>query len=437
MRIFHNLKKINDIDILLQTPAIENALKMWGHNGIFEKSSIDLSIFQTPFGSISLLYGPRQIGKTSALRQFLTITTDCQTLIYLDCSIILEHRDLYDCLSKTIEGNTSIVLDEVQGVNKWYLALRSLADEGLLKKCRVWCTGSEARYLLESGERLPGRKGMGKVVFARPWTFREYLELFYPEKIKSYSKVNYQHVNQKWLDSQEIDLSKEWKNYQFSGGFPQVVGSMLTQNEIPDQVWRVYEDWILGNWSHLRTSERSLRKISQRFIKTINSRVSYEALKKETDIQSANTVRALVEIQEDHFSVRVLSKYDLAKKAFLPAKLKKLYPIDPFIALVYFAIGNSITRLYEDSVFLNSLDECTFYSQTLKYQQQNSVGYLYNEKSKTEIDFYFNNCGFELKSQGRPSLKQKELLRMCPHSFVVKKEHLPLISYLIGESRNI
>lgn len=59
------------------------------------------------------------------------------------------------------------------------------------------------------------------------------------------------------------------------------------------------------------------------------------------------------------------------------------------------------------------------------------MSYLYNNQTQAEVDFYFKECGFELKSNGNPSPKQRTILKQCPQSFVVKKDRLPLVAYLI------
>lgn len=394
-----------------------------------------MRVFDTPFGSISLLYGPRQIGKTASLKLFLSRLQDSATLIFTDCSAILDKADLYHHLDQLISGKTTIVLDEVQAVHDWHLALRSLYSAGRLKQCRVWCTGSGARYLLESGERLPGRRGAGKIVFARPWSFREYMDFFHPEKVTEYQSARIHHFKQEWLADQKIDWQPYWQRYCLSGGIPQAVGEFRRSKEIGDAIWQVYVDWIMGTWSRLRTPERSLAALARRLCETLNSRVSFETLKKGTDIQSANTIKTLLEMQEDHFSIRVLPRFDLQKGKFLPSKLKKIYPLDPFIARIWAAIGWRIRRLYQTSIPDLPLDECVFLTQTYRWEDSLEVSYLYNNTSKTEIDFFFDDCGFELKSNGHPTAKQQELLRQCPHSFVVHKEKLPLVAYLIGEGR--
>lgn len=435
MRIIINQKLYNNINILLDDPSVKEAVDIWGFEDLHKKSSIDLRMFNTPFGSISLLYGPRQIGKTASLKLFLHQLKDSDTIIHTDCSVILNKQDLSQHLSDLISGRTTIVLDEVQSVEEWYLALRSLYSEGKLRECRIWCTGSEARHLLESGERLPGRKGDGITVFARPWSFKEYMNFFYPELIAPYKEINFKHVNQSWLEDQKVDWEKPWKEYCLSGGFPRIVGEYRKNSQLPDSIWNIYVDWILGSWSKQRTPQRSLTAVAKRLCETLNSRVSFETIKKGTDIQSANTIRTLLEIQEDHFSIRVIPRFDLQKKAFTPAKQKKIYPIDPFIARIWASIGWNIRRLFEESSPSLKLDECAFLTQTHRWLNSPEAAYLYRDSSKSEVDFYFDECAFELKSNGNPTKKQFEILHEAPHYFIAQKKSLPLLAYLVGEGR--
>lgn len=435
MRIFFNQRLLNDFSELIADPAIIEAQNLWSREDIILKSAIDLRILKTPFGSISLLYGPRQIGKTATLKLFLSRLDDSETIIYTDCSAITGKADLARHLSQLVSGKTTIVLDEVQVVPDWNLALRSLYSEGKLKNCRIWCTGSEARYLLESGERLPGRKGAGKNVFARPWSYREFMDFFYPEMVREYKTVDFRHVNQLWLDEQKINWRKPWQEYCVTGGFPKVIAEFRKNGAVSDAAWGVYVDWILGTWSRLRTPQRSLSAVARRLCETLNSRVGFEAIKKGTDIQSANTIRALIEMQEDHFSLVSVSRYDIQKKGFLPSKMRKIYPIDPFIARVWSAIGGNIRRLYDETVAKLPVDESAFLTQTHRLTEPLEVGYLYGDSSKSEIDFCFDHCAFELKSNGNPTAKQREMLKNTPHAFFVKREKLPLMAYLIGEGR--
>lgn len=435
MRIYNNQYNINDLNGLLDDPAILHASKLWSKEELYKTSTIELSIFNTPFGSISLLYGLRQIGKTASLKLFLSRVTDSETIIFTDCSMIKDRVDLYKYLSALIKGPTTIVLDEVQVVPEWHLALRALYSENKLTQCRIWCTGSEARYLIESGERLPGRKGAGIVVFARPWSFREVMDFLHPEETTTLKKLNFKHVTQEWLLDQELDWQKYWSDYCLTGGLPQVVAEYAKTGFMTDAVWVVYADWILGSWSNLRTHERSLRALCQRICATMNSRVSFEALKKGTDILSPLTIRSLVEMQEDHFALHTVPRYNIAEQKFLPVKLKKIYPSDPFIARVFAALGEDVRRLFSENTPTLPLDECAFSSQFYRWANGPELGYAYSDRTKAEVDFYFEGCGFELKTNGVPTGPQKALLQQCSQAFALNKQTLPIMAYLVGEGR--
>ncbi|MBF0106627.1 MAG: ATP-binding protein [Deltaproteobacteria bacterium] len=435
MQIFNNQELQNNINELTNNPTLNSARLYWGKEDLIIRSAIDLRIFNTPFGSISLLYGPRQIGKTASLRLFLSRLTDSETIIFTDCSAILNKTDLAQHLSELIKGRTTIVLDEVQGVDGWHLALRSLHAAGKLQNCRVWCTGSEARHLLESGERLPGRKGLGVTVMARPWSFREYMDFLHPEQSAPVSKLKYSHVTQTWLDAQTTFWQDYWQSYLLTGGIPLSVGEQHKTGKIADATWNIYVDWIMGTWSRQRTAEHSLIALARQLCETLNSRVSFETLKKGTDILSPNTVKTLIEMQEDHFALKLLPRYDPQRERFLPIKLKKIYPIDPFIARVWASIGWNIRRLISKNVPFLHLDECAFLVQAYRWQNTPNVSYLYSDTQRAEVDFYFDETAFELKSGGVPTKGQRALLKHCPKSFFLNKQTLPIMAYLVGEGR--
>lgn len=436
MRIIINDKEINNINKLDSFPAVDSTRKWWGDEDYKEKSAIEISKFLTPFGSISLLFGPRQIGKTASLELFLSQLKDSQTLVYTDCSTILERADLHRHLDRVIQGKTTIVLDEVQEVPGWHLALRALHGKGKLRDCRIWCTGSEARHLLESGERLPGRKGQGRVLYARPWSFREFMHFFYPGLCQTYQAINFRHINQAWLEEQRIDWQTPWQEYCLCGGVPRAVAELKNAGGISDETWRAYADWILGTWSTLRTPARSQSALAKRLCETLNSRVSFEALTKGTDILSPNTVKKLIEIQEDHLSLKTLVRFALDQQKFLAGKQKKIFPIDPFVARVWSTIGWPIRRNVSEQLPALALDECAFASQMQRSEEGPEPSYLYSERRQAEVDFYFEGCAFELKSNGSPSKNQWALLKTAPHWFVVRRQHLPLMAYLVGGNRS-
>ena len=271
------------------------------------------------------------------------------------------------------------------------------------------------------------------MVFARPWSFREYADFFYAPMVEEFKILSLKDVTPEWIASHAGRLNQPWKEYLRCGGFPWVVAHFRRHGMVSDELFGVYRDWILGTWSRQRTPERSQYALAQRLVETLNSRVGNEALRRGTDIQSANTVRTLLEMQEDHFALRVVPRFDPQKKKFLPAKLKKIYPLDPFVARVWASIGGDLRRLIDESLPELALSECAFQAQTYRYEGSSELSYLYSDATKSEVDFFWENRAFELKSRGRPTPKQRQLMSHAPLAFALSEETVPLAAYLVGE----
>jgi predicted AAA+ superfamily ATPase len=146
-------------------------------------------------------------------------------------------------------------------------------------------------------------------------------------------------------------------------------------------------------------------------------------------------VRTLIELQEDHFALRVVPRFDPQRKRFLPAKLKKIYPIDPFIARTLACVGRDIRRKYSESCPALALDECAFQTQSLRHADPEELTYLYSDRTKSEVDFCLGDFAFELKTRGRPTEKQRALLQAARRPFALLERSIPVVACLLGESR--
>ncbi|NCA86558.1 MAG: ATP-binding protein [Clostridia bacterium] len=106
---------------------------------------------------IVILYGSRQVGKTTLLK---TIFKDTAGALILNCEIptianILESKNL-DSIKTLFSGNTIIALDEAQKINEIGSILKLIYDE--LKQYKIIATGSSSFDLANQiGEPLTGR----------------------------------------------------------------------------------------------------------------------------------------------------------------------------------------------------------------------------------------------------------------------------------------
>jgi uncharacterized protein len=110
-------------------------------------------------GKILLISGPRQVGKTTLLRQLVN-QRDEKTL-WLNCDNPDDRSDLTDAtvtsLSNLIGSNTLVIVDEAQRVKNIGLTLKLIVDN--IPNSQVIASGSSALELAnEINEPLTGRK---------------------------------------------------------------------------------------------------------------------------------------------------------------------------------------------------------------------------------------------------------------------------------------
>lgn len=118
----------------------------------------DLENYLAP-GKALILYGPRQVGKTTLLQDFLK-STPLRTRLDTGDNISLQHLlggQNKDRILEYCEGYQLIAIDEAQKVPKIGVALKIIVDH--LPKTFVIATGSSSFTLAgEVGEPLTGRK---------------------------------------------------------------------------------------------------------------------------------------------------------------------------------------------------------------------------------------------------------------------------------------
>ena len=127
---------------------------------------------------IYTLRGPRQIGKTSALklliRALLASDVDPKRIVYLPCDNMKDRFELTDIIMRYVRVFTQdrklfLFIDEATLIPDWQLAIKYLVDTGFLDRAVVVITGSSAYDLKISSERLPGRRGVGRdIVYIYP-----------------------------------------------------------------------------------------------------------------------------------------------------------------------------------------------------------------------------------------------------------------------------
>jgi len=135
-------------------------------------------------GAIHILRGPRQVGKTTYLKdlvgKLIGRGIPPRDILYLSLDLFVSRRELRNAISYFLGSRRDsdrifFLLDEITSVDDWNLELKYLADRGILRTGSVLATGSNAGKLKEKGELRPGRGIEGNEYYVKPLSFREFV----------------------------------------------------------------------------------------------------------------------------------------------------------------------------------------------------------------------------------------------------------------------
>ena len=111
-----------------------------------------------PF-SLHFLSGPRQVGKTTALKiliQELIKSRSKKAVFYYSCDELTDHKELSEILDNYLASRRSwgikssiLFLDEITFVSDWWRSVKSRIDSGEFKKDILVITGSARIDLLK------------------------------------------------------------------------------------------------------------------------------------------------------------------------------------------------------------------------------------------------------------------------------------------------
>ena len=94
-------------------------------------------------GSVSIVRGPRQVGKTTELkllvRDLISAGVNPQNIAYYPCDDIIHFRELTDLINTFVQavrlrgGTGYLLIDEISAVKNWTRSIKSLTDSGSLE----------------------------------------------------------------------------------------------------------------------------------------------------------------------------------------------------------------------------------------------------------------------------------------------------------------
>lgn len=329
-------------------------------------------------GDIFILRGPRQVGKTTSLKlmieRLLHQNVEPDSILYLSCEGIESFRELQRNLSRFLEprknSHAFVFLDEISFVPAWQRAILAIANVGLTAQATLILTGSNARDLKESAERLPGRRGKGKDLQLYPLSLDELGQL-----------VCFQQFSRRDLLNLYLQI----------GGFPRAVAEYVSLGTITDSTYEIYRNWIVGDAVRYQLRQETLKQILFRIAETATSRITWPKLIENSPVRSHETALEYVEHLQDAFLCHIHYCYDPNTKGPAAQKARKLYFVDPLLYGIALSWREGTSNVFswmkswlQDPEFEGKLFESVVVNSIVRIKPK--VYFWYSAKEKKEVD---------------------------------------------------
>ena len=353
--------------------------------------STDINELSKTF-KVLLVTGPRQVGKTTLLKQI--IRDDMKTV---DLSNVTDREFAKSDPKAFLEVySPPVFIDEVQYAPSLFSYIRMLVDNSS-EKGLIWMTGSQQFELMEHvSDSLTGR-----IVIVELQGFSIY---------ERYEKG---HLQKPFIPSMSPSKVLEHKNLRetfkiiWQGSFPEVISMDIKERRY------FYESYLQ---SYIQRDVRKIINIKNEtifrtFIKTIAARTSqllnYDDIAKDVGI-SPNTVKQWISILRTSGLVYLLQPFskNITKRLI---KTPKLYFLDTGLAA--HLSGWTTTESLETGVSAGAFFETFVVSEILKsylHNGQQPEIYFYRDSDGKEIDLLIHQDNkyypIEIKKSSTPSL---------------------------------
>ncbi len=301
---------------------------------ILEKISLELF-------ALHIILGPRQVGKTTALKLLirnLLERKDPNSLFYFNCENISDFKELTEVIELYLQfkdanaiTNSIIMLDEITIPKEWYRSIKYCIDTGKLKRDVVIITGSSSIEIKKEVELFPGRRGKGKDFIIYPLSFRRFIEVIDQNLYKKLPIAqNIDEIEKKSLKALlfEKELQRHLEKYMEYGGFPL---SISTFEKNKEEAKKAYLSWIKNTILKLERSDIIARQIIKVIIETIQTDISWEGISRKIEIKSPKTASAYVELFKSMFVINLLYNIDIQGRKIRFGKNKKIHIRDPLL----------------------------------------------------------------------------------------------------------
>jgi len=374
-----------------------------------------------PF-SLNFLVGPRQVGKTTAIKiyihKFLLPKRNPKSIFYFSCEELTDFKELGEILDNYLAfkevnkiESSFIILDEITFVEEWHRAIKARIDKGLLKKDVIIISGSASLEILKQKEYFPGRRGSGKDIKFYPLSFADFV--FCLKNLETV-KESIENVEKAMLANKihSSILLQFFDIYLSTGGFPLPIVEFFSKGKISYETRKIYIDWLKNDFRRLKRNESYMKEILAYIVNSQAVPVSWLNISRETSIASPHTTQAYVEDLKNLFVVEILNFLSPESK-ILFRKNKKIHITDPFL---YETICEFVKAEPNESALLEAVVATHL---ARKYET-----FYWKNKSEVDIVIRLNKkqIGIEVKKVGRSWRKPRHLEK----AFLLSKDDIPI-----------
>jgi len=275
------------------------------------QANIEAKLFK---GKAIIIYGPRQIGKTTLLKSILEKYPEDG--LYLNCDepdIRKNFEKQSSTKMKSVLWNKKLIIfDEVQRIRNAGVTLKLLVDN--YPELQIIATGSSALDLSEE--------------ISEPMTGRVYEFTLYPLSLTELTQ-RYDH----------IELSRMLPSFLRFGTYPFVINS--SELEAPEKINNLANKYLYQDileFEHLKKHEL-ITKLLEVLALRIGEEISYDELASQLEVNK-NTIIRYVNLLERVFVIKVITPFSRSYEKEV-SKMRKIYFYD-------LGIRNSLIRNFND-----------------------------------------------------------------------------------------
>lgn len=322
--------------------------------------------------NILLITGVRRCGKSILLQHIRNQQKENHYYLNFDDERLInftvdDFQMMMELFAENYGEEKTCYFDEIQNIVGWERFVRRLFEQSY----KIYITGSNAKMLSqEMGTHLTGRYIKVELY---PFSFNEFLAF-------KNSDVNVKHIT----TIEKAKLNKWVQQYITIGGFPRYV-----KEEMLEYLQSLYESILYRDIiaRYQLPNEKTIRELSFYFASNVGKEITYNALRKQLQLGSANTVSDYCQFLENCYLFFLVKRFNYSLKVQSNSP-KKVYAIDTGLAhAIGFRSSLDAGRMLENIVFI-------------ELKRRNFEIYYHKEKKE---------CDFVACQQN----KIKELIQVC------------------------